>query len=108
MSSDSLDLEALEEDSSDEEPEMNGCWARGRSSKDQGNSAISHLEDPFVPANAERENDLQTDDPEQLSGPFKVTCFHIPTSFSLYGGGTLGWKSVMALLSGEPFPLLVK
>lgn len=91
MSSDSLGLAPYEEDSSDEEPKMHGCLERGKSSnEDQGNSAISHLEDPFLPADVERENDLQTDEPEHLSEPFMVTCFHIPTSFSLSEEGTLG------------------
>ncbi|XP_062275895.1 zinc finger B-box domain-containing protein 1 [Scomber scombrus] len=73
MSTDSLGLIPHEEDSSDEEPKMHGCLARGRSrEEDQGNSATSHLEDPFVPAEAEKENDVQTDEPEQLSEPSMV------------------------------------
>ncbi|CAK6965208.1 uncharacterized protein zbbx isoform X1 [Scomber scombrus] len=65
--------EELSIDSSDEEPKMHGCLARGRSrEEDQRNSATSHLEDPFVPAEAERENDVQTDEPEQLSEPSMV------------------------------------
>ncbi|KAM7413362.1 hypothetical protein PAMA_020651 [Pampus argenteus] len=70
MSSDSLGLAPDEEISSDEEPKMHICLARGRSrEEDQGNSAISHLEDLFDPADEERENDLQSDEPEQLSEP---------------------------------------
>ncbi|XP_042270386.1 uncharacterized protein zbbx isoform X2 [Thunnus maccoyii] len=77
LSSDSLGLAPHEEDSSDDEPKMHGCLARGSSrQEDQGNSAISHLEDPFVPADAERENELQTDEPEQLSEPSMVMHRH--------------------------------
>ncbi|KAM7399514.1 hypothetical protein PAMP_018781 [Pampus punctatissimus] len=73
MSSDSLGLAPHEEISSDEEPKMHRCLARGRSrDEDQGNSAISHLEDLFDPADEERENDLQSDEPEQLSEPSMV------------------------------------
>ena len=90
MSTDSLGLIPHEEDSSGEEPKMYGCLARGESrEEDQGNSARSHLEDPFVPVEAERENDVQTDEPEQLSEPSMVTCFCTPTSFSLSEGGDL-------------------
>lgn len=87
MSSDSLGLAPHEEDSSDEEAQMHGRLTRGRSREDeQGNPAISHREDSFVPPDAEREKDLQTDEQEQLSEPSKVTCFHIPTWLLLLRG----------------------
>lgn len=90
MSSDSLGLVPHEEDSSDEEAQMQGRLTRGSSREEQqGNPAISHLEDCFVPADVEREKDLQTDEQEQLSEPSMVTCFHIPTCFWLLGGRTL-------------------
>lgn len=70
-------------DSSNKELKMNGCLARGRSrEKDQGNSGPFHLE-VFVPTDAEKENDLQSDDPEQQSEASMVTGFHLPASFSL-------------------------
>ncbi|XP_039648116.1 zinc finger B-box domain-containing protein 1 isoform X2 [Perca fluviatilis] len=73
MSSDSLGLAPHEEDSSDEEAQMHGCFTGGRSrEEEQGNPAISHTEDPFVPADADREKDLQTDEQEQLSEPSMV------------------------------------
>ncbi|XP_070827240.1 uncharacterized protein [Chaetodon trifascialis] len=73
MSSDSLGLLPREDDSSDEEAQMHGCLTRGRSTEEQqGNPAISHLEDCFVPADVEREKDLQTDEQEQLSEPSTV------------------------------------
>lgn len=91
MSSDSLDLAPHEEDSSDEEAQMHGLLTRGRSREEvKGNSAISHLEDSFVPADAERENDLHTDEQEQLSEPSKVTCFHIPTCVLFLGRRLMG------------------
>ncbi|XP_028430114.1 zinc finger B-box domain-containing protein 1 isoform X2 [Perca flavescens] len=76
MSSDSLGLAPHEEDSSDEEAQMHGCFTGGRSrEEEQGNPAISHTEDPFVPADADREKDLQTDEQEQLSEPsMEDTC----------------------------------
>ncbi|XP_063764012.1 uncharacterized protein LOC134880841 [Eleginops maclovinus] len=41
---------------------------RGRSREGKrGNPATSHPEDPFVPADADREKDMQTDEREQLS-----------------------------------------
>ncbi|XP_056297360.1 uncharacterized protein zbbx isoform X3 [Pseudoliparis swirei] len=67
MSTDSLGLASYEEDSSDEEAQMHGRLTRGRSRDEQGNPAISHSEDPFVPA--EREKHLQGDEQEQLSEP---------------------------------------
>lgn len=80
MSSDSLGLAPHEEGSSDEEAQLNRRLTRGRSrEEEQRNSAISHLEGSFVPTDAKREKDLQTDEPEQLSEPSMVTCFHIPT-----------------------------
>ncbi|KAA8593928.1 hypothetical protein FQN60_004762, partial [Etheostoma spectabile] len=73
MSSDSLGLAPHEEDSSDEEAQMHGRFTGGRSrEEEQGNPAISHTEDPFVPADAYREKDLQTDEQEQLSEPSMV------------------------------------
>ncbi|XP_056229213.1 mucin-2 isoform X1 [Seriola aureovittata] len=73
MSSDSLGLAPHEEDSSDEEAQMHGCLTRGKSrDEEQGNSAISHLGDSFVPTDAEREKYLRTDEPEQLSEPSMV------------------------------------
>lgn len=82
MSTDSLGLASYEEDSSDEEAQMHGRLTRGRSRDEQGNPAISHSEDPFVPA--EREKHLQGDEQEQLSEPSMVTCFHIPTCFFFF------------------------
>lgn len=80
MSSDSLGLTPHEEDSTDEEAQMHGRLTRGRSREEQQeNSAISHLGDSFVPTEAEREKYLWTDEPEQLSKPSMVTCFHIHT-----------------------------
>uniref|UniRef100_A0A4W6E9B8 B box-type domain-containing protein n=1 Tax=Lates calcarifer TaxID=8187 RepID=A0A4W6E9B8_LATCA len=68
MSSDSLGPALHEEGSSDEEARMHGHFARGRTrEEEQGNSAISHLRDSFVPTDAEGERDLWTDEPEQLS-----------------------------------------
>lgn len=85
MSGDSLDLVPHEEDSSDEEAQVHGRSTRGRSrEEEQDNPAMSHLEDSFVPADAEREKDLQTDEQEQLSEPSMVTCF------LLLGERTLG------------------
>ncbi|XP_034723397.1 uncharacterized protein zbbx isoform X2 [Etheostoma cragini] len=73
MSSDSLGLGPHEEDSSDEEAQMHGRFTGGRSSEEeQGNPATSHTEDPFVPADADGEKDLQTDEQEQLSEPSMV------------------------------------
>ncbi|KAM6932152.1 uncharacterized protein zbbx [Lycodopsis pacificus] len=72
MSTDSLGLAPHEEDSSDEEAELHGRLARGGSRDEQGNPAIPHSEDPFVPADAEREKDLQTHEEEQLSNPSMV------------------------------------
>ncbi|XP_074497789.1 uncharacterized protein zbbx isoform X1 [Sebastes fasciatus] len=74
MSIDSLDLAPHEEDSSDEEEaQMLGRLTRGRSrEEEQGSPAISHTEDPFVPADADREGDLHTDEQEQLSEPSMV------------------------------------
>ncbi|XP_051252805.1 uncharacterized protein zbbx isoform X3 [Dicentrarchus labrax] len=70
MSSDSLGLAPDEEDSSDEEAEMCGCLTRGRSGEEeQRNTAIPHLEESFVPTNAERKKALQMDEQEQLSEP---------------------------------------
>lgn len=82
MSSDSLGPALHEEGSSDEEARMHGHFARGRTrEEEQGNSAISHLRDSFVPTDAEGERDLWTDEPEQLSETSMVTCFYIPTYF---------------------------
>ncbi|XP_076591382.1 uncharacterized protein zbbx [Chaetodon auriga] len=73
MSSDSLGLLPREDDSSDEEAQMHGRLTRGSSGEEQqGNPAISHLQDCFVPADVEREKDLQTDEQEQLSEPSTV------------------------------------
>ncbi|XP_031716887.1 melanoma-associated antigen C1 [Anarrhichthys ocellatus] len=72
MSTDSLGLAPHEEDSSDEEAQLHGLLARGGSRDEQGNPAIPHSEDPFVPADAEREKDLQTHEEEQLSNPSMV------------------------------------
>ncbi|XP_068571655.1 uncharacterized protein zbbx [Cebidichthys violaceus] len=69
MSTDSLGLAPHEEDSSDEEAQLHGRLTRGGSRDEQGNPAIPHSEDPFVPADAEREKDLQTHEEEQLSNP---------------------------------------
>ncbi|KAK2847047.1 hypothetical protein Q5P01_010046 [Channa striata] len=67
ISSDSLGLSPHEEDSSDEEAQMHRRTMRGRSrGEEQGNPAISHLGDSFVPADAEQEDDLQTDETVQL------------------------------------------
>ncbi|XP_029026322.1 uncharacterized protein zbbx isoform X2 [Betta splendens] len=73
ISSDCLGLALHEEDSSDEEPQMLRHVTRGRSrGEERGNPAKSHLADAFVPADAEREEDFQTDEPEQLSEPSMV------------------------------------
>ncbi|XP_059186406.1 uncharacterized protein zbbx [Centropristis striata] len=73
MSSDSLGLAPHEEDSSDEEEQMHRRLTRGRSrEEEQENPAISHPEDAFVPADADRGKDLQTDEQEQLSEPSRV------------------------------------
>lgn len=87
ISSDCLDLAPHEEDSSDEEPQMHRHITRGRSrGEEQGNPAISHLRDSFVPADVEREEDFQTDESEQLSDPSMVRCFHIRCCFLQLGG----------------------
>lgn len=71
MSSDSLGLAS--QDSSGEEAQVYGRLTRGRSREEaRGNLAISHLGDPFVPAGAEIEKDLSTDEQEQLSEPSMV------------------------------------
>ncbi|XP_068440125.1 serine-rich adhesin for platelets isoform X2 [Clinocottus analis] len=72
MSADSLGLALYEEESSDEEAQMHGGLTRGRSRDKQGNPAIYHSEDPFVPAEAKGEKHLQTDEQEQLSEPSMV------------------------------------
>ncbi|XP_013766131.1 uncharacterized protein zbbx isoform X3 [Pundamilia nyererei] len=64
MSSDSLGLDPLEEDTSDEDSQMQGRLMRGSSREE--NPAISHLEDSFVPAETETTKDLQTDKSEEL------------------------------------------
>ncbi|KAL7400444.1 hypothetical protein ABVT39_012366 [Epinephelus coioides] len=72
MSIDSLGLDPHDEDSSDEEAQMHGRLTRGRYREEQGNPATSHTEDPVVPADADRGEDLQTDEQEQLSAPSMV------------------------------------
>ncbi|XP_039478184.1 uncharacterized protein zbbx isoform X4 [Oreochromis aureus] len=64
MSSDSLGLDPLEEDTSDEDSQMQGHLMRGSSREE--NPAISHLEDSFVPAETETTKDLPTDKSEEL------------------------------------------
>ncbi|XP_014264136.3 uncharacterized protein zbbx isoform X2 [Maylandia zebra] len=64
MSSDSLGLDPLEEDTSDEDSQMQGRLMRGSSREE--NPAISHLEDSFVPAETETTKDMQTDKSEEL------------------------------------------
>lgn len=77
MSSDSLGLGPHEENSSDQEAQVHWRLTRGRSNEEeQGNPAITDQEDSFVPADAERENNFQIDEEEQLSEPIMVTCFH--------------------------------
>ncbi|XP_035478910.2 serine/arginine repetitive matrix protein 2 isoform X4 [Scophthalmus maximus] len=75
MSSDSLDLASHDGGSSDEDAQMRGRLTRRRSREgEQGISATSHLGDSFVPAHADVEKDLQTDEPERLSEePYTVT-----------------------------------
>lgn len=94
MSSDSLGLTPYEEESSDEEAQMQGWLTRGRSREDeQVNPALSHQEDYFVPADTEGENDLQTDEKEQLSEASMVTCLHIPPCFlCLCTSDSTGWR----------------
>uniref|UniRef100_A0A3Q1FML4 Uncharacterized LOC110955998 n=1 Tax=Acanthochromis polyacanthus TaxID=80966 RepID=A0A3Q1FML4_9TELE len=72
MSSDSLGVASREEDSSDKEAQMQGCLMRERSMEEQENPARSHLQDSFVPVEAEREKDSWTDKPEQLPEPSLV------------------------------------
>ncbi|KAJ4935723.1 hypothetical protein JOQ06_017251, partial [Pogonophryne albipinna] len=68
MSSDSLGLDPHEEESSDEEVQMHRRLTRGRTREGkEGNPAMSHSEDPFVPEDPHRGKDLQTDEQEQLS-----------------------------------------
>lgn len=74
MSSDSLGLAPYEEDSSDEEALTDGHLTREK--------------EPEIPAIPLQE-DLQTDEQEQLSEPSMVTCFHILTCFLLLSGRTL-------------------
>lgn len=90
ISSDSLGLDPHEGDSSDEQAQMHKHATRGRSrGEEQGNPATSHLEDSFVPADAEREEIFLSDEPEQLSEPSMVTRFHILSCFLWFGGGDL-------------------
>ncbi|XP_023153267.2 uncharacterized protein zbbx [Amphiprion ocellaris] len=72
MSSDSLGLASRGEDLSDKEAQMQGRLRRERSMEEQENPAISHLQDSFVPVEAEREKDSWTDESEQLSEPSLV------------------------------------
>lgn len=85
MSSDSLGLALCEDDSQDEDADVHGRLQRGGSSDDRGSYASAHLEDPFVPADEERERDLRTDEAEQLSEPSSVTFLYISTQISLSG-----------------------
>ncbi|XP_025754293.1 uncharacterized protein zbbx isoform X1 [Oreochromis niloticus] len=64
MSSDSLGLDPLEEDTADEDSQTRGHLMRGSSREE--NPAISHLEDSFVPAETETTKDLPTDKSEEL------------------------------------------
>lgn len=73
MSSDSLGLASQEEDTSDDDAQMQGPLMRGRCRGEHENPAISHLEDSFVPAEAETRKDLQTDKSEQLPELAMVT-----------------------------------
>lgn len=84
MSCDSL--APYEEDSSDEEAKMHRSLTRGRSSKEAHRNRATP---------AKREKDLQTDEEEQLSEAFMVTCFHSPTCFLLLGGKTLASRIVV-------------
>jgi len=73
MSSDSLGLTPHEGDSSGDEAQMQGhLWS------EKYNPALSRLDDSFGPAEAETEQDLQTNEPEQHSESAMVTYFHIP------------------------------
>ncbi|XP_038549941.1 uncharacterized protein zbbx isoform X2 [Micropterus salmoides] len=81
MSSDSLGLGPHEENSSDQEAQVHWRLTRGRSNEEeQGNPAITDQEDSFVPADAERENNFQIDEEEQLSEPIMV--MHKPSAGS--------------------------
>ncbi|XP_030007103.1 zinc finger B-box domain-containing protein 1 [Sphaeramia orbicularis] len=68
MSSDSLGLVPHEEAYLDEAAKIHQFLQRGTSKEgNRGKTATPHLEDFFVRAGEERENDLQTDEPEHLS-----------------------------------------
>ncbi|XP_029302585.1 uncharacterized protein LOC115017959 [Cottoperca gobio] len=73
MSSDSLGLAPHEEDSSDEEAQTHARLTSGRSGEEKRwNPASSQTEDLFVPEDADREEELQTDEREQPSDPSTV------------------------------------
>lgn len=97
MSSDSLGLDPLEEDTSDEDSQMQGRLMRGSSREE--NPAISHLEDSFVPAETETTKDLQTDKSEELPELSMVTYYCIPSCFWFLKEGALDYRAVIALFS---------
>lgn len=103
MSSDSLDPP---EDAAEKDPKMRGQLAAGRSREEsRGSSAPTHQEDCFVPADAEREIDCQTDEAEQLSEASTVTASHIPThSFSASCGGKPRSRTVALLFGAASSP----
>lgn len=93
----------------DEQAQRHKYATRGRSRREeQGNPATSHLGDSFVPADAEREEVFLSDEPEQLSEPSMVTCFHILSCFLWFGGGVYGQRAILALFSGEHKSLVSK
>ncbi len=85
MSSDSLGFAAHDKESSDEEAQIQGHLPAGRSKEEeQVHPAICHQEDSSVPADVEGENDLLTDEEEQLSETFVVTYLLLTYSYMLY------------------------
>ncbi|XP_017279440.2 uncharacterized protein zbbx [Kryptolebias marmoratus] len=72
MSTDSLSLAPHEDDSSGDEAQTQGRLTKKKSTEREDSAAVSHLEDFFVPAEAEIETDLQTDKPEHQSEPLMV------------------------------------
>lgn len=107
ISCDSLGLSPHEEDSSDEDAQMHSRITGERSrDEEQGNPATSHLGDSFVPVDAEQE-DLLTDEPEQLSETSMVTFSHVPTCLLWFGEGIIGLRARIELFSEESNFLLL-
>lgn len=106
MSSDSLGLDPLEEDTADEDSQTRGHLMRGSSREE--NPAISHLEDSFVPAETETTKDLPTDKSEELPELSMVTCYCIPNCFWFLKEGALDYRAVIALFSLNHSLLLIK